>query len=207
MQILYALAVFLFWTGLSLAQQTAGADYILVIDGVEQELALGTEAKIKLKSGVEVPVLLKRREFGLFSTGDLSFEFPGTLSVATSPVDDNSTQHLVATATGTIMLVQVHKEAFSTALLEDIYNRMMEEPKALGIPIEKTELRRTIANNQVLEGVRGRYKGGDDDVTIDITLTQVGSGSFLVLTMHDKFTTPEEGEMVERFWKSLTLKK
>jgi hypothetical protein len=207
MRILSTLAIFLCWISLTMAQQTAGSDYILVIDGIEQELALGTETKVKLKSGAEVPVLLKRREFGRFTSGDLSFEFPGKLTVATSPVDDNSTQHLVATATGTIMLVQIHKKAFSTALLDDVYNRMMEEPKALGIPIEKTELRRTIANNQVLEGVRGKYKGGDDDVTIDITLTQVGSGSFLVLTMHDKYTTPEEGEMVERFWKSLTLKK
>jgi hypothetical protein len=206
MRILNVILFLLFFSCTALAQQTAGADYILVIDGVEQELALGTEAKIKLKSGQEIPLLLKRREFGRFTTGDLSFEFPGTLTVATSPIDSASTQHLVATATGTIMLVQNHKEAFSSALLDDVYNRMIEEPKALGIAIQKTELRRTIANGQVLEGVRGKYKGREDDVTIDITFTPVGSSSYLVLTMHDKYTSPEEAEIVERFWKSLTLK-
>jgi hypothetical protein len=206
MRILKAILILLFSSWPALAQQTAGADYILVIDGVEKELALGTETKIKLKSGQEIPLLLKRREFGRFTTGDLSFEFPGTLTVASSALDNNSTQHLVATATGTIMLVQNHKEAFSAVLLEQVYNGMMEEPKALGIPVEKTELRRNIANGQVLEGVRGKYKAGDDDVTIDITLTQVGSSSFLVVTMNDKYTSPEEAEMVERFWRSLTLK-
>jgi hypothetical protein len=207
MRILVSILAIMFFSSLAHAQQTAGADYILVIDGTEQELSLNSQAKIKLKSGQEIAVMLKRREFGRFTTGDLSFEYPGTLTVATSPIDDDTTQHLVATATGTIMLVQNHKKAFTTALLEDVYSRMVEEPKALGYTIERTELRRTIANNQVLEGVRAHYKGGDDDVTIDITMTQVGPGSFLVLTMHDKYTTPEEGEMVERFWKSLTLKK
>jgi hypothetical protein len=188
------------------AQSQSSANYILTIDGVEHEIALEQETKIKLKSGVEVPVVLKKRALGVFATGDLSFEFPGQYSVASTVVDEGITQHIIVTALGTVMLVQNYEDGLPAGLLDLMYAQMVEEPKAMGLDIEKTDLTRSIANKAVLEGVRAKYKGADDNVTIDIATAKAGKNGFLILTMNDESTSPDEKPMIEQFWQSVSLK-
>jgi hypothetical protein len=194
-----------FWIKPLAAQQSLGADYVLSINGVDHELVLGQNAKIKLKSGQDVSVLLKKQKFGRFSAGGLSFEYPGTYSVASTPVEDGVTQHIVVTGLGTVMLIQHYETTMPSGLLNLMFDKMVEEPKAMGLKIGRDPLSRKISNGQSLEGVSATYKGGDDDVTIDITATQTKSGGYLVLTLHDNFTAPEEKNVVEQFWETLSL--
>ncbi len=188
------------------AETNADADYVLTIDGVDYPFALGTETKIKLKSGAEVPVTLKKNAFGKFATGDLSFEFPGQFSVASSKIDDDITQHIVVTATGTLMLVQNYKGGIPSGLLDVMFDEMVEEPKAMGLDIERTDITRKIADQAELEGVRAHYKGGGDDVTIDIVLAEAGDDGFMILTMYDELSEPNEKPIIERFWGSVAVK-
>lgn len=207
MRLIYGFIALLFLINTSTAQTGAGADYQLTIDGVEQNLTLGKEAIIELKSGIKVPAILKKREFGNFITNYLSFDFPGQYTVASSPVDDTITQHIVVTALGTMMLVQDYEDNLPSGMLEIMYDVMVKEPKALGLDIEKSELTRKIANQDVLTGLQARYKDGDEDVIIDIIATPSGQGGFLIVTMHDKLMLPDESGIIERFWESVTLKK
>jgi hypothetical protein len=192
-------------TSCSFAQSASGPDYVLVIDGTEHILALDQLKAVTLRSGAEVSVKLSRREYGRFTAGNLSFEYSGQYTVASTPVDDTTKQHVVMTALGTIMLVQHYESEIPADLLTIMYDKMVEDEKAKGIAIEKSDLSRNIANGQTLKGVRAHYKADDDDVTIDITLTPSGKGGYLVMTMHDDYTSPEEKPMVERFWENLTL--
>ena len=136
----------------------------------------------------------------------MSFEFPGQYSVATTQVDETTTQHIIVTASGTMMLVQQYSGSIPDQMLEVMFDTMVEEPKALGYEIEKTDLNRAISNQGVLNGVRAHYKGGDDDVTIDITSTTTKDGGFLILTMIDEASSQDEIPIIEGFWKSVTLK-
>jgi hypothetical protein len=192
-------------TSCCLAQSSAGPDYVLVIDGTEHVLALDQLKTVTLKSGVEVPVKLSRREYGRFTAGKMSFEYSGKFTVASTPVDDTTDQHVVMTALGTMMLVQHYENDLPSDLLKVMYDKMVEDEKAQGVAIEKSELSRRIANGQTLKGVRAHYKADDDDVTIDITLTPSGRGGYLVMTMHDDYTSPEEKQLVEHFWENLTF--
>jgi hypothetical protein len=188
------------------AQSQSSANYILTIEGVEHEIALDQETKIKLKSGREVQIALKKRALGNFATGDLSFDYPGQYSVASTVVDTGITQHIVVTALGTVMLVQNYQDGLPAGLLDLMYTQMVEEPKAMGLDIEKTELSRAISNKTELKGVRAKYRGGGDNVTIDIATAEVGTTGFLILTMNDESTSPDEKQMIEQFWQSVTLK-
>jgi hypothetical protein len=187
------------------AQQVHGTDYVLTIDGVDYQLALDEGRKVKLKTGEDVSVLLKKQAFGKFSVGELSFEFPGTLSVASTKVDDDITQHIVISGSGTMMLVQHYTDGVPATLLDLMFDKMVEEPKALGLKIERTPLSRSISNGERLEGTRAHYRGGDDNVTIDIAIKQTAKGGYMVMTMHDDDTSPDEKPMIERFWQSLKL--
>jgi hypothetical protein len=205
MRVILAFLTFLFLHAAALAQQAAGADYVLTLDGVDHALALDSAVTIKLKSGQEVPVLLKKREFGRFATGDLSFEYPGAYSVASTPVDNDTTQHIVVTGLGTVMLVQHYEDRIPFGILNLMFEKMVEEPKALGLKIERTDLHRPIANGKIVDGVRAFYKGDDDEVSIDIITAKASNGGFLVLTLHDNNTAPNEKQMIERFWQSLSI--
>jgi hypothetical protein len=205
MRLFWFLISLLLSTNCSFAQSASGPDYVLVIDGTEHILALDQLKTVTLRSGAEVPVKLSRREYGRFTAGNLSFEYSGQYTVASTPVDDTTKQHVVMTALGTMMLVQHFESEIPADLLTIMYDKMVEDEKAKGIAIEKSDLSRNIANGQTLKGVRAHYKADDDDVTIDITLTPSGKGGYLVMTMHDDYTSPEEKPMVERFWENLTL--
>jgi hypothetical protein len=189
------------------AQNGASPDYTLTFDGVEYPLALGVETKIKLKSGAELPVTLNKKAIGLFATGDLSFEYPGQYTVASSVVDLGITQHTVITALGTVILVQNYADGLPAGLLNAMFEEMVDEPKAMGLPIERSNISRAISNGGILKGVRAAYKGADDDVKIDIATATSGGIGFLILTMNDQTTSPEEADMIEKFWKSVALKK
>jgi hypothetical protein len=207
MRVILALFTFLCFNSVAPAQQAAGSDYVLTLDGVEHALTLDTAVTVKLKSGQEVPIILKKREFGRFAKGDLSFEFPGTYSVASTPVDDDITQHIVVTGLGTMMLVQHYEKNIPSGILTLMFDEMVEEPKALGLKIDRTDLHRTIANGQIVDGVKAFYRGKDDEVSIEIVTAKASKGGFLILTMHDNFTAPEEKQMIERFWQSLNIQK
>jgi hypothetical protein len=205
MQILKYVVLIIAFTTQCFAANEKPTNYILTIDGVTVELALDQAAKIKLKSGAEVPILLSKREYGKLVSGALSFQYPGQYTVASTKVDDEITQHIIVTALGTMMLVQEYQGGVPAGLLDIMYDKMVEEPKAMGVAIERTELSRSIAKGQILKGVRAHYKGNDDDVTIDVVITDVGKTGFMIMTLNDTYTAPQEAPMIEQFWQQIEL--
>jgi hypothetical protein len=188
------------------AQSETGASYILTIDGVEQTLTLDQEIKVTLKSGQQVPVKLTRPEFGRFVVGSVSFEYPGQYTVSSARIDVGINQHMVATALGTMLLIQEYDAGLPGGLTELMYDEMVKEPKALGIDVERSDITRKTADGTELNGVRAYYKATDEDVTIDIITTERNGLGYLIITMNDVVTSPDEKPMVERFWQSVTLK-
>jgi hypothetical protein len=195
-----------FWVCPVLAEDGSNENYVLTIDGIDYPLALGAESTVKLKSGTEVPVTLKKNAFGRFATGGLSFEFPGQYTVASTVIDEDITQHIVVTGIGTMMLVQNYQGGIPSGLLDVMFDEMVEEPKAMGLNIERTDIIRTISGQAELKGVRAHYKGKGDDVTIDIVLAEAGDDGFMILTMSDALSEPDERPIIERFWESVALK-
>jgi hypothetical protein len=180
--------------------------HTLEIDGVPQEIKLGTLSKIKLKDGREIEVLLKVKDFSVFSAEGASFEHPSFMSVNSSPEDDGMIQHMAVSALGSMMLVQTHDDIDLQELLDTVYAKMVEEPVAMGIAVTKTDVNRVLKNNTSLKGYRATYKTAEDDVTVDMLIHKGTSKSYLLMTMHDVATAPDEKPAIDRFWSSLTLK-
>jgi hypothetical protein len=186
-------------------QNPKPTDFVLSIDGVELDVAIDQTILFKLKSGAEIPIVLKRRAFSRFVDGALSFQYPGKYTLASAKIDDDITQHTVVTALGTMMLVQKYEGGVPAALMDVMFDKMVEEPKAMGLAIQRSTIQRNIANGQTLQGVRASYKGGDDDVNIDFMSTNLGSTGYFILTMNDAFSAPDEVAVVEQFWQQLAI--
>jgi hypothetical protein len=201
---------FLTVSGLLLSCSSALAQsemtHTLQIDGVTQDIKLGAPSKLKLKDGREIQVVLKAKDFSVFSADGASFEHPAFMSVNSSPEDDGMIQHMAVSALGSMMLVQTHDEIDLQELLDTVYAKMVEEPVAMGIAVTKTGINRVLKNNTSLKGYRATYKTAEDDVTMDMLIHKGTSKSYLLMTMHDVATAPDEKRAIDRFWSSLTLK-
>jgi hypothetical protein len=185
------------------AQQAT--DHVLVIDGAEHQLKLGLETRLKLGDGREITVLLKRNETAVFSADGGSFEHPTAIAINSSVPEDGMVQHIGASALGTLMLLQVHDSIDLPALRESVYLKMVEEPKALGLAINRKDTERRLADGTLIKGVSITYKSTDDDVTIDIFTHQGKARAYLAMTMHDMITVPAEKAVIEKFWETLRL--
>jgi hypothetical protein len=189
----------------ALAQTKPSENYVIDIEGVAHELALGQEKRIKLKSGAEIPLTLRKKAFSQFVSGNLSFEHPDSFAVASTSVDEETTQYIGISANGTMLLVQSYDQTDPASLLEVMYDKLLEEQIAMGTPIEKSPLSRTLSDGAKLTGVTAHYKFTDDEVTLDIAARTLDTGGYLVVTMHDILSAPEEKKVVDRFWQSLSL--
>jgi hypothetical protein len=179
--------------------------HTLEIDGVSQDVKLGTPSKLKLKDGREIEVLLRAKEFAVFSADGASFEHPSFMSVNSSPEDDGMVQHMAVSALGSMMLVQTHDEIDLQELLDTVYAEMVEEPIAMGIQVMKTDITHTLKSNTAIKGYRATYKSADDDVTIDMFTHKGTAKSYFAMSMHDSSTAPAEKTAIDRFWQSLTF--
>jgi hypothetical protein len=184
---------------------TLAGDYVLSIDGKDQELALDLPLDVTLPSGAKAKLVLRKKAFGSFSGEGISFEHPGNVSVTSTAIDTDSKQFMAATAIGTLVLVQKHGTTNPTSLLNAVYDSLVDEPKAMGLKINREDITRTTANGVTLTGYRATYAGGNDDVTLDVVTTGSKAGGYVVVSLHDKYTAPEEKPFVDRFWASLKL--
>jgi hypothetical protein len=197
-----ALAVLAF---LGAPQVRAENEYTLTIDGQPQDLTLGQDKVVTLPDGKIITLKVERKETSVFSANGASFEHPSSIAVNSSAPDDGMTQHIGASGLGTLMLVQVNDNIDLPSLLDTVYNKMVEEPKAMGISIEKSDVKRTLKDGTVISGVKAHYMAKDDDVTIELFTHQGKAASYLAMSMHDMATAPHEKVVIDRFWQTLRL--
>jgi hypothetical protein len=185
----------------------AEGNYTLTINDTTLELDLGTEQKLKLPNGQELTLKLNRKSTSTFTGIGMSFEYPGTLSVATSEIDKTIMQHLVVSARGTLILVQTYGDIDATQLIDLMTGKMTDDDVSAGDKRQTTPHSRTLADGTVLNGTRSTLKGPGDDGVIEVLAAKQGRGGVMVITRIDYDTAPDEKSIIERFWSTLALQK
>jgi hypothetical protein len=184
----------------------AGGNYTLTINGTVTELNLGAEQKLKLPDGKELIVKLERKDANIFTTEGVSFEYPGNLNVATSEIDEGIFQHLMASARGTLILVQTYGDLDATNMVDLMTGKMTDDDVAIGDRRDTKPHSRTLADGTILTGTRSTLKGPGDDVVVEVMAIHHGRGGTMLITRIDSETAPDEALIIERFWATLALK-
>ncbi len=182
------------------------ANYILTIDGVEYPIALDGSMQAKTKTGEELSIQLKRKEFATYSDGPVSFEHKADTQVGTKDIDEETRQHLAVTATGTMILLQTYKSTVPSEVVELMVKSLTEEDVAAGAKMEQSEFTRTLADGTVLKGVRATIKAAEDDGVLNVMAYDAEEGGVLAITNIDVFTSPEDQPMIDKFWATLKVK-
>jgi hypothetical protein len=189
-----------------LSPQVAQAgNYNLNVNGTNIELDIGTEQKLKLPNGQELILKLDRKAANTFADNGVSFEYPSQYNVATSEISSGIYQHLMATALGTLILVQTYPDMDATTLVDLMTGKMTDDDVASGSLRETKPHTRTLADGTVLTGTLSTLKRTNDDAVIEVVGARRGRGGVMLITRTDRSTAPGEGAIIERFWTTLKL--
>jgi hypothetical protein len=180
-------------------------DYTLSVNGEILELDLGSEQKLKLPGGQELTLKLDRKQTSTFRVSGLSFEYPSQFNVATSEISSGIFQHLLATAVGTVVIVQTYPDLNATQLVDFMTSKMTDDDVASGSLRETKPHTRTLADGTVLTGTISTLKRAGDDVIVEVLGARQGRGGIMLMTRTDRITAPDDGAIIERFWATLDL--
>jgi hypothetical protein len=197
-------------TGLILGAATAsaageaGKNFVLTIDGREVGLDLGETVEVPGANGQKMKVALRRAEQVTFRGGLLSFSHRGDLTVSSTSLDKDITQHLIASANGTVIIVQEYTALDPTSLLDLMLTTITDEPVAAGAKLTKAETSREVAGRRI-KGLKAELVSSSDKTHVETyTLGGNGKGVIIITQLADDFRDIDRA-ILDGFWSSLSL--
>jgi hypothetical protein len=182
-------------------------NFTIIVDGKVFEINPGETLHEKSKSGNRINITLKRKEFANFSSGPLQFEYRGDLSVASTDIDNDIHQHLVASALGTLLIVQQYDKINPGMLTEFMLKQMTDGDVAAAAKLESTPLTLKLADGTEMKGVRATIKSDKDDVSMQVLAADTGVGGVMAISRINNDMAKSEQTIVDRFWSTLKVKK
>jgi hypothetical protein len=199
----------LLWAALTSLAFGADAtkNFTIIIDGKIFEINPGDTLHDKSKSGAPINITLKRKEFATFVNGALQFEYRGGLSVASTDIDHDIHQHLVASALGTLLIVQQYDKINPGMLTEFMLKQMTDGDVAAAAKLESQPFTVTLADGTIMKGVKASIKSDKDDVSLQVLAADTGIGGVMAISRINNDMAKEEQSIVDRFWSTLKVKK
>ena len=170
------------------------------------EIDVGGSAEVTLPDGSTTTVTLKRNEFATYAGGNFSFNYPTSLSVARSDVGDNIVQHLMASALGTLVIVQEYARLDPSTLTGLMMQELTKETVAAGGMRTDEKAERSLADGKVLTGLKTTLTiNGENSFYEVLTYGQQNSG-LIAVTRIDEKRIQSEGITLSTFWGTLEVK-
>jgi hypothetical protein len=180
-------------------------NYVLTVDGKEVGIDLGENIDVEISGGQKVKIALRRAEQVTFRGAMLSFAHRGDLSVSSSAIDKDITQHLLASANGTVIIVQEYAGLDPTSLVELMLTSVAEESVAAGGKITKSPTARS-AGSREIKGLKAEVVNGSDKTHIETyALGGSGKGIVIITQISDDYRDIDQA-LLDGFWASLLLK-
>lgn len=177
-------------------------DFSVTIDGTEFPINAGETIAARTKAGASVQLSLKRSEFMTFKAGAVSFEHRSDLSVASTDIDKDVHQHMVASALGTIAILQQYDTIDPSTLTQLMVQQMSKDDVQAGAKIESKETVRALQDGRTLKGLFATVKGNHIDIEIEALAMPLADGGIMAVTRLDKDNTADQ-PILDRFWTSL----
>jgi hypothetical protein len=186
------------------AAQEQGKNFILSIDGKDVGIDIGETLEVEGADGRKVKVSLRRAEQVTFRGDLLSFAHRGDLAVSSTEVDKGIRQHLLASANGTIIIMQEYTALDPTSLLELMLTSVTEESVAAGGKLTRSDATRQVGGRDV-RGLKAEVVNGSEKTLVETyTLGQSGKGLVIITQIADDALDTDRA-VLDLFWQSLSL--
>lgn len=188
----------------------AGAEdlkaFKLTIDGVTVDIDPGESADVTLPGGKRSKVTLERNDFATFSGSVFSFVHPSNISVTKTDLGDDITQYLMASALGTIVVVQEYGTMNPVSLNQLMLQEMTKESVQAGATLTQEPTTRKLADGKELTGIHAEVKTRTDTADFEIVGFGVADRGLLFITRVAREDAATEKPLVDKFWQSLKVK-
>ncbi|PBB66532.1 hypothetical protein CK228_21075 [Mesorhizobium sp. WSM4312] len=197
-------------TLIALCAGPAGAEdlkaFKLTIDGVAVDIDPGESRTITLPGGKQSKVTLERNDFATFSGDSFSFVHPSGISVTKSDLGENITQYLMASALGTIVVVQEYGKMNPVSLNQLMLQEMTRESVQAGATLTQQPTTRKLADGKELTGIRAEVKTRTDTAYFEIVGYGLADQGLLFVTRVGSEDLATEQPLIDKFWESLKVK-
>lgn len=197
-------------TLIALCAGPAGAEdlkaFRLTIDGVTVDIDPGESANVTLPGGKKSKVTLERNDFATFSGGSFSFVHPSNISVTKTDLGEDITQYLMASALGTIVVVQEYGKMNPVSLNQLMLQEMTKESVQAGAALTQEPTTRKLADGKELTGIRAQVKTRTDTANFEIVGFGRADQGLLFITRVASEDAATEKPLIDKFWQSLKVK-
>lgn len=197
-------------TLIALCAGPAGAEdlkaFKLTIDGVTVDIDPGERTNVTLPGGKQSKVTLERNDFATFSGGSFSFVHPSDISVTKTDLGENITQYLMASALGTIVVVQKYDKMNPVSLNQLMLQEMTKESVQAGAKLTQEPTTRKLADGKELTGILAKMKTRTDTADFEIVGFGLADQGLLFITRVAGEDAATEKPLIDKFWQSLKVK-
>lgn len=187
------------------ASVALGGNYILTIDGKSYDIDLGARATVTLLDGRKVQVELKKKDVAVFKTANFSFSHPGHVTPARTDLGDGVSQTMVATPTGTLVMVQEYSGMNPSGLVDLMLTELTKEEAQYGYDITKTPVTKKLADGRTATGKRAVSKYRTNEYERYVVCCGVRDAGIVIITQVEKAAPREDVAMIDLFWKTMSV--
>jgi len=201
--VLLATVVLFAFCGQALGQKK---NYELTIDGKKYDIGLNEILKAKTGDGKEVSIVLSKKQFAEYLDRFVSFEHKSELNVSAQDLGDGISQLMMATAMGTVVMVQEYSSLDPSMLVPMLLKEVTKESVQYGHTITQEETVRTLSSGDKLTGLKATlsYQGAESYWEV-LALGKKDKGILIVTHVAKEFMA-KDGDVINRFWKTLAPK-
>ncbi len=170
------------------------------------DLDAGETVDVTLPDGSTAKVTLTRNAFLAYVAATFSFVHPSTVSVAKSDLGDGIVQHLLATAVGTVILLQEYPATDPATLNQLMIDEMTKESVAAGAKVEQKASTRQTPSGKTLTGLTATDTLGEEISDYEVFSYSKGSSGVIIVTKIRRSDADEDAPMLKKFWETFDAK-
>jgi hypothetical protein len=190
----------------ALAQGTY-KNYEITIDGRTHEVNLEEPLEIQDANGRKVKVMIRKKLYSEYADDFVAFQHKSDLAVSSKRLDEGITQLMLATATGTIVMVQEYEGIRTDFLVPLMLEELTKESVEYGFKRTQKKTQRKLKSGIALEGVQATLTYQNQEVYWEVlAFSHKDKGILVVTSIHKDFQEADQG-VHTRFWDTLTVKK
>lgn len=178
----------------------------LTIDGVAVDIDPGESVDVTLPDGKKARATLQRNDFATFSGDNFSFVHPSDVPVSKTDLDEHTTQYLMASALGTIVILQEYSAMNPVSLNQLMLQEMTKESVQAGATLTQEPTTRTLADGKELTGIHATVKTRTESADYEVLSFGAVDQGVIMVTRLGAENAKTEGPLIDRFWQSLQIK-
>ncbi|TPI65412.1 hypothetical protein FJ420_11005 [Mesorhizobium sp. B3-1-3] len=178
----------------------------LTIDGVTIDIDPGEDVDVTLPGDRTSKVRIDHNDFATFSGGAFSFVHSSSNSVTKTDLGDGIAQYLMASALGTLVVVQKYDRINPVSLNQLMLQEMTKETVQAGGQLTQQPTSRKLADGKELTGLRATVKTRTDSADFEIVGFGTADRGLLFITRIGDQDNATEQPLIDKFWETLKIK-